>query len=414
MVASFIAIGDELLIGKVVDTNSVFIAQKLSELGIQVIRRWTVGDTNKEILYALGEASSCCDLVFITGGLGPTKDDITKKSLSEYFNVELVFSESNLQHLKEILSQRGIGVKEAHLTQCYIPSNAQLLNNKLGTALGLWMEHRGKLFISMPGVPDEMQYILMHEVIPRIRELKYGNCFLSKTFHTCGIGETDIAEKLEKYLHDYLSQISIAYLPSIAQVKFRISVFGDDEKSLRMLLNQCEEKVRLNMGHLIFGEDDTSISQELGFLLIKSGLTLGTVESCTGGEIASKITSISGSSSYYKGSIVCYATELKEKLLNIDSMLIEEYSVYSKEVAEAMVRHSIDMLNTDLVISSTGIAGPDGGTEKLKVGTIFIACGNKQRVRIKKLMLGKNRDRNIEAASILALNLAREWILEKS
>ncbi|NOT37397.1 MAG: competence/damage-inducible protein A [Saprospiraceae bacterium] len=411
MVAAIIVIGDELLLGQVIDTNSAFIAQRLSELGIKVVRKWTIADTLEEINQALKEASQLSELVFLTGGLGPTKDDITKKAISDFFKVPLQFSEKNYEHLHQFLTYRKIPIRDSHKVQCYIPSNAELLENKLGTAMGMWIEHNNKIFISMPGVPDEMKYILLNGALPRIQKLWKGHFVSSKTFHTCGVGETEIAERLEPVLLEFMDRITIAYLPSIAQVRFRITTVGQDQNEMNELLDQCSIVIRKEFGQLIFGEDKTLLEIELGKLLKENKLTIGTVESCTGGTIASKLSSVPGCSDYYKGSIISYATEIKETLLGIPDELIQEHNVVSSQVAEAMVRNSVGLLKSDLIISSTGIAGPDGGTEKIPLGTVFISCGNSKRILTRKLTLGKNRDRNIEAASVLALNLAREWVL---
>lgn len=408
MNAVIIAIGDELLIGQVVDSNSTFIGQVLSELGIKVIRKWTTGDKAEEIKYTLRQASESADLILLTGGLGPTKDDITKKTLAEYFETPLVFNQQNYDHLLKLLSYRNLPVKESYLEQCYIPSIAELLDNRLGTALGMWIEHKNKIFISLPGVPDEMKYIMTYQVIPRLSDRFIVDKYFSRTYYTCGIGETDIADRLEPLLNEFADKISIAYLPSIAQVKFRISIQSETDLSI---LEECSKKIYQEFGNVIFGEGNTNISQELGKLLLSRKLTMGTVESCTGGEIASKISSIPGSSAYYKGSLITYATELKEKILNIPNESIQKYNVVSSQIAEEMVKKAANILNTDLVISSTGIAGPEGGTEDIPIGTIYISCGNQSRILTQKLKLSKNRERNIEAASVLALNLAREWVL---
>ncbi|MEP7196309.1 MAG: CinA family nicotinamide mononucleotide deamidase-related protein [Saprospiraceae bacterium] len=413
MKIGLICIGDELLLGQVIDTNSSVIGQLLAENGLSVHRKWTVGDKADEIQYALQSATECCKLIIMTGGLGPTKDDITKKIIAEFFKVELVFSEANYAHLKDLFSARNIELKEVHKVQCYVPSNAELLNNKVGTAMGMWIEDMDKIYISLPGVPDEMKFIMSEEAIPKLNLLAKELEFSSRTFHTCGISETDVAAKLEPLLADSMDFIQIAYLPSISQVRFRIGAFNHNLDYLNLKLEELTLRIRQAFGNMIFGEGNTNLALELGKLLQAKNWTLATVESCTGGAMAAKISSNPGSSEYFKGGLITYATEVKHNLLNIPLQVIEQYSVVSDEVARAMVVQTAKLLKAEMVISTTGIAGPTGGSVELPIGTIFIACGNENEQISKRLKLSKNRERNIEATSNLALNLAREWMLSK-
>lgn len=410
MQAGIITIGDELLIGQVVDSNSAFIAQKLAESSIKVLRRWSIGDDASEIKYALNEASKHCDIIIITGGLGPTKDDITKKALAEYFDSELVFSNENHDHLVKKLSRRNIGVKESHLSQCYIPKNAQLLDNKLGTALGLWIQHNQRYYISLPGVPDEMKYIMNYEVISRIQELNNRLTTLHHTFHTCGYGETDLADIIEPALKDLPDYFNIAYLPSIAQVRIRITGMHADSELLNSEMNHFSSIVRNSLGSKIFGEGDTNLSQEIGKLLIEKNLMMCTIESCTGGHLASKFTINPGSSQYFKSGMVVYSVASKIELLGIDPKFIDEHTLYSEELTCEMVIKASQKMNANLVLATNGIAGPDGGTETHPVGTIFIACGNESFQTCTKLKLSKNRERNIEAASNLVMKMALDYL----
>ncbi len=412
MKVGIITIGDELLIGQVIDSNSARIAQWLSELSISVERKWTVGDQATSILQVLQEAFDCCDIVITTGGLGPTKDDITKKVIADYFNVGLEFSEVNYQHLVNILHARNIIIQEAHKTQCYIPSNASLLDNQIGTALGMWIEHNDKILISLPGVPDEMNYIMEHAVVPKFKLLPTSWKVLHKTFMTVGKGETDIAGRIEPLLTQMPEYLSLAYLPSVSQVKLRLTGRHSQEKLLIESLTVYSDIIKKELSDIIFGEGDTNLALELGKKLIQKKWTLATIESCTGGSIASKFTANPGSSAFFKGGIVSYATEVKENLLGIPHESIEDNGVVSEEVARAMVINGANLMKADCVIATTGIAGPDGATENLPIGTVYIACGNAKSQQIKRLRLGKNRQRTIEASSVLAMNLLREWIIE--
>ncbi|MEO6190395.1 MAG: CinA family nicotinamide mononucleotide deamidase-related protein [Saprospiraceae bacterium] len=414
MKIGIICIGDELLIGQVIDSNSAQIGLLLSEISLTVFRKWTVSDSCEEINYALQSSVTDCDLTIISGGLGPTKDDITKKALANYFKVSLVFSEQNYQHLYNLLSARNIEVQEAHKVQCMVPSNADLLNNKLGTAMGLWMEKDNRIFIALPGVPDEMNAIMKEEVLPRLKLLSTNEITSHRTFLTVGYGETDIAYRIEPVLNEMPEFIKVAYLPAIAQVRLRLSGTHKDKNVLNETLDFYSNQIRNLLGSIIFGESDSNLAFELGKLLMNRGMKVGTVESCTGGALAAKFTSNPGSSAYFKAGLVTYATESKESLLNISTQLIEEKGVVSDEVVRSMVIEGSRFLKVDLAIATSGIAGPDGGTLQNPVGTVYIACGNEHNQIFKRLSLSRNRTRNIEAATILALSLARDWLLARS
>ncbi len=408
-----IAIGDELLIGQVIDTNSSRIGLLLGDQSLLVRRKWTVGDSYTEIQYALQQASEDLDIIITSGGLGPTKDDISKKALADFLGDELVFSEENYEHLQKMFAHRNIIITDSHKQQCLVPKSAKLLPNKVGTAMGIWVDVNDKTIIMLPGVPDELNYIMSEEVIPRLRERRRGLSTRHITFNTAGVGETDIANRIEPALGILPEHIRLAYLPSIAQVKLRLSGSLSDPKQLEHELDYYSTIIKNTIPDIIFGEGITNLALELGKLLISKNLKIGTVESCTGGSLASKFTSNPGSSDYFKSGLVTYATESKEKILGISKEIIDQYNVVSEEVVKEMVRTGTYKMNVDFVIATTGIAGPSGGTDEIPVGTIFIACGNAEMQFSKKLRFGKNRDRNIEATSVLALNFAREILNTK-
>ncbi|MDQ3141847.1 MAG: CinA family nicotinamide mononucleotide deamidase-related protein [Bacteroidota bacterium] len=416
MKASQITIGDEILIGQVIDSNSSRIASWITPLGIKILKKWTVADEAAEIRYALQQACEFSQLIFITGGLGPTRDDITKKSIADFMSVPIIFSEQNKEHLESMLLPRGMKVTEAHLYQCYIPVNAELLDNQMGTALGMWIPWRDKIIICMPGVPYEMEYIMMNEVIPRLEKLTLDKKIAHKTFHVAGMGETDIAAIIEPLVNGMPEHISIAYLPSLAQVKVRFTsnFHSDHEKStITQELDHYIQIAATALGTAVFGWGDTNLEKELGKLLIKHHLNLSTAESCTGGTIAHKITSVPGSSQYYRGGIIPYAVDIKVRLLEVAEETINKYNVVSEETAIEMVKGACLKFESQIAIATTGIAGPDGGSEAIPVGTIYLAVGNMHRVKTRKIKMTRDRIRNIEAASILALILAREWILDQ-
>ncbi|MFN8278819.1 MAG: CinA family nicotinamide mononucleotide deamidase-related protein [Saprospiraceae bacterium] len=411
MRASIISIGDELLIGQVIDSNSAQIARALGELAIPVVRKWSVGDSSSEIAYALQQATACSDVILMTGGLGPTRDDVTKKELAAFFNASLHFSEENYNHLRSIFEARGLQLTEAHTTQCMIPSNALLLPNKVGTAMGLWMEKDARIYVAMPGVPDEMMYILREELIPRLRNQRAGLSCQHTTLCTVGYGETDIALRIEPLLKDMPEYISIAYLPAISQVRLRLTGIHHDEQLLKNTLHAYTQKIREELKSMIYGEGDTNLALELGKILMERGLSLGTAESCTGGALAAKLTANAGSSDYFRSGIVSYATDSKIHLLGLEPALIAAHGVVSAQVAEAMVRHAAQVMNVDRVIATTGIAGPSGGTEDIPVGTVFIAAGSAEKQVSRRLRLSRNRERNIEAACMLSMELLRTQLI---
>lgn len=408
---SVITIGDELLIGQVVDTNSSVMAKLLYPLGKNIYRKFTVADKEEEIKYAMQEAGKCSEIVLITGGLGPTKDDITKKAMAAYFNVPLVYKEEAFRHIEKIFIPRNIIINEAQKTQCYVPEGAELLDNKMGTALGIKFKSNNCIWISMPGVPFEMEYIMQHSVIPMIAEMESSHKLIHHTIHFCGMGETMIAERLEPLIENMKNEISLAYLPSLGIVKLRISNTLHSKKDS---LEKALEIIKLEFKNSIFGYGETDLSTEIGRILRSRKLKIGTAESCTGGSIANKIVSSPGASDYFEGSIIAYANEVKSKSLHVPEDILLSFGAVSEECLKQMILGGNQHLGTDLILASTGIAGPDGGTPDKPVGTVWLGVGNAKSMKTKQMRFFRDRSRNIEASTIWSLIMLWEYLHETS
>ncbi len=412
MKVHLITVGDEILIGQVVDTNSAWMARQLNLAGARIVGITTVGDDDEDIRKSLAEALKEADAVLMTGGLGPTKDDITKKALAQFFGVEMVFHEPTWKRINRFFEHLGRSTTAAHRQQCYMPDNAILLHNKMGTAPGMWFEHEGKIIISMPGVPYEMEYLVEHEAIPRLKEYFPGQPIAHRTILTAGEGESRIAEKLESIEEELPSHIKLAYLPNLGQVRIRLSATGPDEAALSRELDHYAELVKERLDGLIFGYETDRLEAAVGRILQEQGKMLVTAESCTGGYLAHLITSVPGSSSYFKGSIVAYANEVKTKQLKVKPETIEAHGAVSEQTVIEMVKGAISLLNADVAIAISGVAGPGGGTPEKPVGTIWIAVGDGERIISRRIYAGKDRMKNIEYASAHALNFVRQFLLQ--
>lgn len=407
-----VTIGDELLIGQTIDTNSAFIAQELNKIGIHVKRRIAVADERNAILEALDETIPKADIVFLTGGLGPTADDITKPLLSEYFNGKLVFNETVLQHVKQIFAKRNRPFLERNLKQAEVPENCQVLFNRLGTAPGMWFEKDGCIIISLPGVPFEMQTILVEEVLPRLKERFKDYHIYHKTLMTVGIGESFIAEKIldiETSLPDY---IHLAYLPTPGFVKLRLSTEGSDIEALKHEVEIRAQLIQQRLGDFIAATEDISLEEILAKTLAAHRLTLGLAESCTGGYVANKITNLSGSSAYFKGSIVSYANEVKENILNVPHETLMTVGAVSEATVIRMAESARETLKVDIALSISGILGPGGATDEKPVGLVWMSICNKDVTLTKEFHFFYDRLRNKELASNAALNMIRMFINE--
>ena len=410
MKVEIITIGDEILIGQIVDTNSAYMARLLDSEGYFVVRTTAVGDDAAEIKTALQEAESRADIVLITGGLGPTKDDITKQTLCEYFDVPLVFSEEIFMHLEEYLAKAGsVGMNGLNRSQAYVPENAYIINNEKGTAPITWFEKNGKVIVSMPGVPLEMEWA-MTKIIPKLKETFATEEIIHRNFIVYGYPESVLSIKLTDWENALPAFIKLAYLPSIGLVKLRLSARQTNGVSLTKALNEETIKLRSILGRAILAEEDITIEGLIASLLTKKGLTVATAESCTGGNIARLLTSVAGSSAYFKGSVVAYDNSVKENLLNVSIDDIKNFGVVSLPVVEQMAKGALALLETDLAVATSGIAGPDGGTSEKPVGMVCIAVATKNAVKSQQFLFGNQRDRNIKRSTVAALAMLKEII----
>jgi nicotinamide-nucleotide amidase len=411
MKTEIITIGDEILIGQIIDTNSAWMGQQLNLHGIEVYQVTSVHDDHNHILKTFAEAEKNADLILITGGLGPTKDDITKKCLCEYFETELVFHPEVFEHVQSLLSSRNVTINKLNRDQALLPANCTVLHNSAGTASGMWFERSGTIFISMPGVPFEMEAIMTEEVFPRLIKLGIMQSIVHKTVLTIGLPESMLAEKIEKWEDALPDFIKLAYLPSPISVRLRLSAYGTDQALLEAEITKQVKELHTIIPEYIFGYDDDNLALVIGRMLVESSQSLAVAESCTGGNIAHFITSNPGSSAYFKGGVVSYSNEIKTKLLDVPSEMIESFGAVSQQVAEAMAIGAKKTLNTDYSLATTGIAGPDGGTAEKPVGTVWIAVAGPSGVKSEKFIFRHNRERNIIRSTQTALNLLRTFIL---
>ncbi len=411
MTVHILTIGDELLIGQVIDTNSAKIAHFLREIGGRIIEKTCVGDEPQAILDALAHATRQADVVLMTGGLGPTKDDITKKMLADFYGTGYVFHQPTLERINRMYEKFNRPVTEAVRSQCWMPQNAVVLTNKMGSAPGMWFDENGKVLAAMPGVPFEMEYLMQYEIIPRLRERFPGRPLAHRTLLTCGEGETWLAERIGDFDETLPESFKLAYLPAIQQVRLRLSGSGDDEIALNLLLDEKIAELRsLLPPEIVAGTEKDTLEIAVGSALLAKGLTLSTAESCTGGYMAHLITSVPGSSAYYKGSTVAYANEVKMKQLGVNPKTLEQHGAVSEETVREMVAGALELFGTDIAVAASGIAGPDGGTPEKPVGTIWLAVGNRERIVTQKLDLGKDRIRNIQYTALKGLNMVRLFV----
>jgi len=412
MLAEIITIGDELLIGQVIDTNSAWVAEQLNMIGIRVHQITSISDNEEHILQTFKEASSRVQLILITGGLGPTKDDITKQTLCKYFDTSLVFSEKAYKNVEKLFYHRGVAVTEINRLQAMVPANCKVLPNVNGTAPGMWFEKDDCIYVSMPGVPFEMKAIMEQEVIPLLLH-KQNQVIIHRTILTEGVGESMLASIIEPWEDSLPEFIKLAYLPQPGMVRLRLTAYGTDRNVLQEAINKAEEELFPLAGKYIFGFDDDTMESVAGQLLRQKGMTLSTAESCTGGNIAQLITSIAGSSDYFKGSMVAYSNEIKEKLLGVPHQTLLVHGAVSEQTVIAMAQGIRERFATDYSIAVSGIAGPGGGTEEKPVGTTWIAVATPTGTVARKFLLGDHRGRNIRKASLAALNMLRGKLIEE-
>lgn len=397
MFAEIITIGDELLIGQVTDTNSVWMGRELNKVGIEVIRVVSVRDRADEITEAVDDALNRVDIVLMTGGLGPTKDDITKQTLCAYFDTELVFSEEVFENIKRVLASK-IPMNALNKSQAMVPKDCLVINNRVGSASVSWFEKNGKVLVSMPGVPQEMITVMSEEVIPRLRKKFDTDVIIHKTFTVKNYPESVLAEKLESWEEVLPESIKLAYLPKPGIIRLRLTGRGRDKEAVQSQISVEGCKLKDILGDAIFDEEDTPLEILIGNLLREKNLTVSTAESCTGGSIAAKLTSVPGSSDYFKGGIVAYSNEIKESLLGVSPETLKKQGAVSEETVIEMVKGSMKALKTDCAVSTSGIAGPGGGTKEKPVGTVWIAAAYKNEIRTVKQDTDRGREMNVERA----------------
>ncbi len=395
--AVIITIGDELLIGQTIDTNSAWIAQRLNELGIDVVRRVAVGDERLAIINALDEESQRASLIIITGGLGPTSDDITKPLLCEYFGGTLVRDERVLAHLYELFKRRNRPVIERNLKQADVPDNCTVLFNEMGTAPGMWFEKNGKVYVSLPGVPFEMKHIMQHEVLPRLKH-HTSDALVHRSIVTAGEGESFIAEKLVGFEEKLPAHIKLAYLPDSGFVKLRLTGRSQHPDMLVAELEQLQSELAGILGPIVIAHEDIPMEVLLSRTLLEKKQTIGLAESCTGGFIGHTVTQVPGASAYFMGSIVSYDNAVKQHVLGVPATTLTEQGAVSEATVIAMAQGARRVLNTDYALSVSGVLGPDGGTDRVKVGTVWMAVASATEVRTKEFRFFYDRERNKEMA----------------
>lgn len=419
MRAEILTIGDEILIGQITNTNSVWIAQQLNLLGIKVVHMSSVSDDKLAIIKAFDDAVERADLIFITGGLGPTKDDITKKTFAEYFNTILEIDEKVLTTVKSFFEKRNRELTELNRQQALVPKGCFVIENKNGTAPGMWMNKNDKIFISMPGVPYEMKAMMSEIILPKIKSENILPHIYHKTVLTQGLGESFLAEKIESWEDNLIQKnIKLAYLPQPGMVRLRLSTSGENMDELKKNVDVEIEKLKSCIPENIFGyeeygQEQPTLEKIVSELLRKNKQTLSLAESCTGGYIASLITSISGSSDIFNGGIVPYQNIIKHELLQVDNSIFETVGAVSKECVIQMAEATRNKFHTDYAIATSGIAGPTGGTEEKPVGTVWVAVASPEKTIAIKFLFGDNRQRNIQMTANAALNTLRKIILKE-
>ena len=413
--ASIITIGDELLIGQVIDTNSAWMAQQLNIAGIKVLRRVAVGDAWEEIWKALDEESKHVDIILITGGLGPTADDITKPLLNKYFNGKLIVDEGALQNVKHIFEKvLNRPMIESNFKQAEVPDTCKVIQNKRGTAPGMWFEKEGKVFVSMPGVPFEMKGMMNDFVIPELSTHFIFPHITHRTLLTVGIGESFLAEKIKEFETGLPTQIKLAYLPNYGMVRLRLTSVGFDRIAVEKEIQEYFETLQQLVKDYLVTDLDEPMEKVTGKLLIARNKTVSTAESCTGGYIAHLLTTIPGSSAFYVGSVVSYSNKAKEDLLNVSKSVLETKGAVSEDVVIQMAKGALASIQSDYVIAVSGIMGPDGGLPDKPVGTVWIAVGNKNNIEAQKLYFRFDRERNTQLTATNALNMLRKFILAET
>ena len=395
-----ITIGDELLIGQVVDTNSAWISRKMSGAGFDVVYITSIKDSKEAIYTAIEDGFGRADILLVTGGNGPTKDDITKNTLCEYFGDQLVFDNEVLENIENLFKERNVVLNELTRNQAFVPQNSTVIQNRVGTAPVLWFEKNEKILVSMPGVPFEMRWAMKEEIIPRLSKRFQTKTFLKHVYYTQGMSESGLAMHLNDFEEQLPNGFGLAYLPGGGIIRLRLSVKGDEHTEE---MQRQADKLKGLLGEYLLAESEDPLQQLLGNTLTDKGMTLSLAESCSGGYIAHLLTSIAGSSAYFKGGVVSYADSAKVNLLHVQQSSLDTHGAVSQQVVEEMAHGAVDAFGTDCAIAVSGIAGPDGGTDEKPVGTVWICTICKGTVVSKQYLFGKSRENNIRRSAVMAM-----------
>ncbi|MCK4854104.1 MAG: competence/damage-inducible protein A [Bacteroidales bacterium] len=415
MKAEIITIGDEILIGQVVNSNASWIADALTGLGINVTRHISIADDFDEIVQILMETEDRADLVFLTGGLGPTSDDITKQTLAEYFNCQLSENKEALDRIKAFLSRRKVEMNKLNREQALLPDNCIIIPNRYGTASGMWFSRNDTQYLSMPGVPYEMESMMSGYILPRLKKQYKLPAIIHKTVLVQGLAESHLANMLQEFESTLPQEVKLAYLPSPGRVRLRLTSGGEDEKAVKTIVqDQIDRLITYIPDGYFFGFEDEQLERIVGTMLRRNKKTLAIAESCTGGNIAHMITSIPGSSKYFLGSVVAYSDYVKKSVLGVRETSLKNHGAVSRQVVEQMARGIIKRYGADYAIATSGIAGPDGGTPGKPVGTTWIAVASDEKTESALFNLGDHRGRNIQKASMTGLNMLRKLITKEN
>ncbi len=411
MNAYIITIGDELLIGQVIDSNSAWIAGELNLLGIQVSEIISISDTHSHIVNTLKKLETKTDLVVITGGLGPTRDDITKTALADYMGVSMKFYPEVEEQIIRLFNKINKSPSDVLKDQCFFPSSTEIITNNLGTAPGIWLSNDRLNILSMPGVPFEMKNIMQNGGLAKINSLNPNPLTIThKTIRTSGIGEDKLAKKIDYIIDKFPSYLKVAYLPSLGGVRIRLSAIGEDKKELNNTLDKFTSQIIGELNHLVYGYDDDTLPSIIGKLLIEQNKTIASAESCTAGLIGHTLATIPGASAYYEGSVISYSNDIKMSILGVNKATLIDHGAVSEECVKEMLEGLLEKYKTDVGISISGIAGPGGGTKEKPVGTTWIAYGSKDDIRTKQIKFGRDRSTNMNRAAMAALNLIRLYL----
>lgn len=416
MNAHLLTIGDEILIGQIIDTNSAWMSRQLNLIGVSVNGKSSVGDTRADIIAGIEHALNLADIVIITGGLGPTKDDITKKTLADMFESGMSFHQETFDRISAYFEKVGRPMPPSMRDQATLPDKALILINKVGTAAGMWFERDGKVLVSLPGVPFEMEYLMSNEVLPRLKSKFVSRPIVHRTLLTAGEGESAIARRLENFEETLPAYIKLAYLPSLGQVRLRLTgvwpgeIHLDSESVLTNEVETFTAALRNTIDDLVFGTETQTLQGVVGEKLRALGLSLSTAESCTGGYISHLITSEAGASDFFEGSAVTYSNQMKTSLLDVQPETLNKFGAVSEETVREMAEGAVRNLGSNLSVAVSGIAGPGGGTTEKPVGTVWIAVSNGAQTTAKKFVFGRDRVKNIQMSAVYALNMLNKFL----